>query len=169
MLNHSRTFSDLEGQECLPATGRSASRSRRVSARRRPRAACVARRFGRKGAQPLTALLQDVVIASCSDDGTTFAVLDLRDAGNRSHLALVTCHEFGDVGCLELLRGTALSLDPASPGMNLLPLAQQNKAVLQHLFDQLRSRYHRAKDEGLDATGTTESLMALVEQLISAR
>ena len=169
MLNHSRTSPDVLGQECSPAMDRSASCPRSGSPQHRRRAAQRRRRSGSKGAWPCKALLQDVVITSCSDDGTTFAVLDLRDAGNGSHLALVTCEGFGEMQVLELLRGTEVSLDPASRGIVVLPLAQQNKVVLQHLLDQLLARDRRAHAENRAAPTVTDSLIALVEQLISGR
>jgi len=133
------------------------------------RAAQRRRRSGRQGASPRKALLQDVTYTGCSNNGTTFAVVELCDAGHCPYLTLVTGEGFGDIDCLELLRGTELSLDPASGGKVVLPLAHQSQAVLQHLLDQLLSRYRRAAAENRDATTATESLITLVQQLIRGR
>lgn len=166
MLNHSGTSEDILGQECLPAVQRSASCSRSGSSQRRRRAVQRRRRSGRQGAWPRKALLQDVNYTGCSNNGTTFAVVELCDAGHASHLTLVTRQEFGDIDVLELLRGTEISLDSDSRGMVVLPLAQQSESVLQHLLEQLLSRYRRAAAENRDATTATESFIAQLVQLI---
>ena len=119
---------------------RSASCSRSGSSQRRRRAAQRRRRSGRQGAWPRKALLQDVTYAGCSSHGTTFAVVELCDAGHASHLTLVTGEGCGDIDCLELVQGTELSLDPASGGKVVLPLAHQSQAVLQHLLELLLIR-----------------------------
>jgi hypothetical protein len=169
MLNHSWTSMDVQRQECLPAKGRSASPSRSRPAQRQRHGARPARRSGAKGARPLTALLHDVAVTGCADDGTTFAVLDLRDAAQRSRLTLVTHQGAGEIQFWELLRGTQVSLDPNGDAITVLPLAQQNQAVLQRLLEQLLLRYRSAHQEDRDCAAAAESLIGLLEQLISGR
>jgi len=119
-----------------------------------------------KGSQPLTALLQDVAATGCSADGITFAVLELLDSSQSSQLALVTSETFGDIDFLQLLVGTELSLDPSSPGLAVLPLAQQSKAVRQYLLDQLISRYRQAAAIGDDDTIAAEQLVVFMNQVM---
>jgi hypothetical protein len=122
--------------------------------------------LGRKDPWSRKVFLQDVVTTGCSDDGTTFAVVDLRDATNASHLTLVTRQGFGDIEFLGRLRGIEVSLDPASAGIVLLPLAQQSPAVRQHLLDQLLSCYRDAVAEDRDPSTAVEALITLLEQVI---
>ncbi len=104
-----------------------------------------------------------------SDDGTFYALLELCDADHGVRPALATCREFAEIDFLWLLCGIEISLDPASRGMVVLPLAQQNPAVIQHLLDQLLSPLRRALEENRDPSDEAESLVALLQQLISSR
>ena len=114
-------------------------------------------------------LLHDVCFTGLWEDGITFAVLDLCDDDQRSHLTLVTSEAFGDIDFLEILKGTQLSCLNTSAGMIVLPLAQQNGQVLCHLFNQLIGRYHLTMEEGMDTTDATDQLHKFMDQLIASR
>jgi len=174
MMNHPRMSLGLELQESLPVRrptgccrGRTARRRRRAPSPG-PCICCRTRRLPlQRGLRPITALLQEVVISSCAADGTTFAVIHLVDPAGQGHLRLVTSDRFGEIGFLELLTGTTVNLDPAGPGMDLLPLARLGPEAHQHVLDQLLAAHRRVVTSGRDDTFAREQISAFLNQLVS--
>jgi hypothetical protein len=94
-------------------------------------------------------------------------VVHLLDSAGKAHLGLVTSDRFGDISFLELFTGTTVSLNPAGLGMDMLPLAQQGRAVLHHVLDQLLSRHRSVVVSGEDDTIVREQISSLLTQLAS--
>jgi hypothetical protein len=94
-------------------------------------------------------------------------VVHLVDSAGKAHLGLVTSDRFGDISFLELFTGTTVSLNSAGLGMDMLPLAQQGRAVLHHVLDQLLSRHRSVVVSGEDDTIAREQISSLLTQLAS--